>query len=141
MQALRSHGQLDQSIFHWMEILLLPRTGSTPATALSLSVLANLLRIRGKRFNQLDNIKNCVNYLRYFRDQRLQVVNISHDVITSRLVRALGDQVESRPSSDNVMKNINVVLYLELLNSDNPQPATRTFFSLYKMQGENFTTK
>ncbi|KAH9957464.1 CHAT domain-containing protein [Lactifluus volemus] len=132
-----SYGQLGQSIIHWTEALLLLRTGSTPATAPSLKALAKSLRIRWQRLKQPDDIKYYVNYLRYLRDQRLRVVNISHDVMTSRLVWALGEQVKSQSRSDNVMENIKemVILCLGLLNSDNSRLATYAFSSLFIVVG------
>ena len=95
-------------------------------------MLADFLRIRWERFKQPDDIKYCVNYLRYLRDQRLQLVNISHNVITQRLVWALREQVVSQTTSDNVMENIKEMLILcpELLNSDNPLLATDAFSAL-----------
>jgi hypothetical protein len=97
-----SCGQLDQSILHLTENILLLRTGPMQATAPCLYMLAQFLHIHWKRFNQPDDIKNCVNYLRYLRDQWLQDVYISRDIITSDLVKALGEQVESQSRSDNV---------------------------------------
>ncbi|KAH9962739.1 CHAT domain-containing protein [Lactifluus volemus] len=131
-----SRGQLDQSILHWTEIILLLRSGPTLATAPSaLRILAIRLRLRWQRFNQPDDIKNCVNYHRYLRDQRLQDVYTSHDIITSDLVRALGEQVESQSRSDNIMENIKemMILCLELLNSDNLPLATGAFASLIEV--------
>ncbi|KAH9962753.1 hypothetical protein BGW80DRAFT_1463457 [Lactifluus volemus] len=131
-----SRGQLDQSILHWTEIILLLRTGPKLATAPShLSALANHLLIRWDRFKQPNDIKYCVNYHRYLRDQRLQDVYVSHDIITSDLVRALREQVESQSRLDNIMENIKemMILCLELLNSDNLPLATDAFASLIRV--------
>jgi hypothetical protein len=137
-----SRGQLDESIIHLTETLLLARTGSTPATARYLYSLANSLHFRWERFKQPDDIKYYVNYLRYLKEKRLQV-DISHDFITSRLVRALEEQVVSQWRSDNVMENIKemVILCLELLNSDNLLLAIDAFSALFHVMVERYNAR
>jgi hypothetical protein len=119
-------------MLHLTETLLLPRTGSTPATTSSLYSLSIFLQIRWERLKQPDDINNYVNYFRYLRDQWLQVIDISHDLITSSLAMALEGQVESRSTLDNIMENVKemVILCRELLSSDDPLPATRAFSAL-----------
>jgi hypothetical protein len=79
-------------------------------------MLAGLLRLRWDRSKQPDDIKYCVKYFRYLRDQPLQAIH--RDRVTSYLVLALAEQVESM--SDNVMENIKEMTTLcrELLDSD-----------------------
>ncbi|KAH9962711.1 hypothetical protein BGW80DRAFT_1354056 [Lactifluus volemus] len=64
-------------------------------------MLAGLLRLRWDRSKQPDDIKYCVKYFRYLRDQPLQAIH--RDRVTSSLVLALAEQVESM--SDNYLTN------------------------------------
>jgi hypothetical protein len=74
--------------------------------------------LRATKFKQPDDDLYCIRYLRYLRDQPLQVFDVPHDHVTSFLVSALAVQVELK--SDDVTEDIKemVILCRELLNSD-----------------------
>jgi hypothetical protein len=71
-----------------------------------------------KKIKQPDDVKYSIKYLRYLRDQPLQVFDVPHDKVTSFLVEVLAVQVELK--SDNFKEDIEEMAILcdKLLNSD-----------------------
>ncbi|KAH9962712.1 CHAT domain-containing protein [Lactifluus volemus] len=147
-QSSASHEQIDQSILHLSEALLLcPGTasGPTPNAAGLFFRLACSLHLRWTRFKQPGDIKACVKYFRYLRDQRHHVLDASPSEITLLLVLALSEQVESMPDPDKILENVEemTILCRELFNSNSSRPLeyafealSAAFFACYVTTGE-----
>jgi CHAT domain-containing protein len=86
----------------------------------TLYVLACSLLYRWDKSKEPDDIKYCIKYFRFLRDQQFQTVP---ERLTSRLVSALATQVESMLPAGNVTEYIEemVILCHELLDSDSSE--------------------
>jgi hypothetical protein len=128
-----SHEQLENSILHLAEALLLSLRKARP-TLKSIRIfflLVYYLFRRSIKLEQPDDIKYSIEYCRHLRDERLERFGIPCDVVTSLLVSALGFRVKLK--SDDVMKNIEemTILCSEFLHSDiSASPPTELFMHL-----------
>ncbi len=112
---------LDKAILHFTEsILLQPWSLPEPKPNILLIFidLAVALYLRSNDFKQPEDATYSANFLRYLRDQPLEMFGIPRSLVTSSLVDALAVQV--RLEAGNVMQNIGemAVLCHELLTSD-----------------------
>ncbi|KAH9962737.1 CHAT domain-containing protein, partial [Lactifluus volemus] len=97
------YGQLDQLILHLTEALLLQGTGSTPATALSLYMLAKFLYVRWKTFKQPDDIKYFLKYCRQLVNSLRRDPSSNHLPIPSLPFNTLRDiLVHTFDSTDKI---------------------------------------
>ncbi|KAI0293138.1 CHAT domain-containing protein [Multifurca ochricompacta] len=86
---------LDKSILHWTEAIFLP-----PSWGLYLNVVQVFFELvlcllhRWKEFNQPEDVKCAVEYLRHLRGLPLDTFEVSHKVVTILLVQVLGIQVK-----------------------------------------------
>jgi len=124
---LRQVDDLEQSIAHYTEAVLLPphwdRHPGCSNIAQNLFCMANLLIFRAARAVQPDttqpeDVRHPVIYLRYLHRQSPEAFNISPNMLKENLVYALALQVKLELG--DVMQDIGemVVLFLELVNSD-----------------------
>ncbi|KAH9977053.1 CHAT domain-containing protein [Lactifluus volemus] len=128
-----SHEQLENSILHLAEALLLSlsKARPTPKSVWIFLFLAYYLFRRSIKLEQPDDIKYSIEYVRYLRDERLQRFGIPCDVVTSLLVSALAFRVKLK--SGDVMKDFEemMVLCRECLHSDSSaSPPTELFMHL-----------
>jgi hypothetical protein len=72
-----SREQLETSILHWAEALLLPLTGIGPTVQLFFFLTCSLV-LRLEKFKQTDDITYCVKYFHFLRDRQLQDIDIPH---------------------------------------------------------------
>ncbi|KAH9957184.1 hypothetical protein BGW80DRAFT_1465985 [Lactifluus volemus] len=114
-----SKEQLDKSILYLVEAQLL----LVKPTADSIRLFHRLVKVlfcRLLKFKQPDDVESCVKYLRYLRNQRcqLEVGVISHEAVTSYLVKALAIRAEL--NTGDIKEDIREMATLcrELLNSD-----------------------
>ncbi|KAH9965134.1 hypothetical protein BGW80DRAFT_1447903 [Lactifluus volemus] len=137
-----SRNQLDQAILHLTEALLLPsRTGLVPNAALPLIPLTQVLYLRWSNFEQPDDIKYCIKYLRYLRGQQLQARQRKN--VTTFLVLALAGSEREGSMSNNVVENIKemTILCREFLTSEGPpvlpfEALTKVITAVYGIAGE-----
>ena len=111
---------LDKSISHSTEAILLsfdPPIGSSQNIITTFSFLATLLSRRSQKLKQPDDLRLCIEYIRYLQDQSLESSHVTHSHITTSLMQALADQV--RLESVDPMRNIREMATLcrELLTS------------------------
>ncbi|KAH9047457.1 CHAT domain-containing protein [Lactarius deliciosus] len=114
----RQKEDLDKSILHCTEsILLLPVSWATPPfhVTRSLFLLATALIYRTQNFDQTEDVKYSIEYLRYL--QGLPLDELRRNNLISMLIEALGAQAES--GTGDGTRNIGemVVLCRELLTS------------------------
>jgi tetratricopeptide (TPR) repeat protein len=117
-KTTNSYQQLDQSIHHLTEALVLPpKDDPDPDIALHILILAGSLYLRWSRSKQPDDIKSCIKYFRYLRGQQIQAHQRNY--ATSSLVLALANSEPVESMSDIVVENIKemTILCRELLNS------------------------
>ena len=131
------------SIFHSIEAILLPSDNSIELGSYVINTffyLARALLIRSLRFKQPGDVKHAVEYLRYLQDQSLETPNVTRSLIKSRLVLALGVQVELE--SVDPMQDIGELATLcrELLISCDSEPllvlATKQFVTVMRRTRE-----
>ncbi|KAH9047145.1 hypothetical protein EDB84DRAFT_1462987, partial [Lactarius hengduanensis] len=118
----RQKEDLDKSILHCTEsILLLPVSWATPPfhVTRSLFLLATALIYRTRDFNQTEDVKYSIEYLRYLRG--LPLDKVRRKGVVSMLIEALGAQAKS--GTGDGTRNIGemVVLCRELLTSHIPE--------------------
>ncbi|KAH9980704.1 hypothetical protein BJV74DRAFT_95878 [Russula compacta] len=88
---------LDRSISHSTQAILLsfdPPIERDSCVVTSLYYLANALLLRSQKFKRLSDLKHCVDYLLYLRDQSLETPLVPRNDISKLLVRALTIQGE-----------------------------------------------
>ncbi|KAH9028200.1 CHAT domain-containing protein [Lactarius pseudohatsudake] len=86
---------LDQSILYYTEATLLPpvsRDGLSLNIVKHLFFLAFALLRRSEKFEQLEDVKYSIKYLRYLRGLPLDSFDLSRYAVTTLLIRALGVQ-------------------------------------------------
>ncbi|KAH9162883.1 CHAT domain-containing protein [Lactarius sanguifluus] len=87
---------LDKSILHHTEAILLPpvsRDGYPLNIVKLLLYLAFALLLRSEKFEQPEDVKYSIAYLRYLRRLPLDSFDLSKHTVTTLLIRALGVQV------------------------------------------------
>ncbi|KAH9047500.1 CHAT domain-containing protein [Lactarius deliciosus] len=87
---------LDKSILHFTEAILLPPVswdGPSLNTVKLLFYLASTLLLRSKEFEQPEDVKYSIEYLRYLRRLPLDSFDLSKHTVTTLLIQALGVQV------------------------------------------------
>ncbi|KAI9444037.1 CHAT domain-containing protein [Lactarius indigo] len=111
---------LDKSILHHTEAILLPvsRAKYSFSVVQSFFYLAGALLVRSEDFDQTEDLKNCIEYLRYLQGLPLESFDIPRNDVISMLIRALGAQVES--GIEDATRNIGEMVDLcrELLTSN-----------------------
>ncbi|KAI9429487.1 CHAT domain-containing protein [Lactarius indigo] len=111
---------LDKSILHYTEAILLPvsRARDSFHVVQLLFHLAGALLDRSKDFDQTEDLKYCIEYLRYLQGLPLESFDIPRNDVISMLIRALGAQVES--GTVNATRDIGEMVDLcrELLTSN-----------------------
>ena len=116
--------QLDKSILHFTEALLLPlpRTRPMPNIIQLFFHLTSALFHRTTTLKQPDDVKYCVEYLRYLRDQPLELLGVPRKKVTSDLVVALAVRVELKcfDVMQDIMQDIEemAILCCEFLTSN-----------------------
>ncbi|KAH9162890.1 CHAT domain-containing protein [Lactarius sanguifluus] len=121
---------LDKSILHYTEvILLLPVSrGGHPFNIVQLLLfLAIALLCRSEKFEQPEDVKYSIEYLRYLRGLPLDSFGLARRTITTLLIQALGIQVKSEARDSTQDVNEMVDLCREFLgpniSADFPAPA------------------
>ena len=113
---------LDKSIIHCTEAILLPlvsRDRPYPNNVFQLLFhLAYSVLVRSEKFEQPEEVKYSIEYLRYLRGLALDSFDVSRNLATTSLIRALAIQVKSE--AGDAAQNIKemVILCRELLTSD-----------------------
>ncbi|KAH8992700.1 CHAT domain-containing protein [Lactarius akahatsu] len=109
---------LDKSILHHTEAILLPPVSRHK---LSLNIvqhlfaLARALLYRSENFEQPEDIKYSIEYLRHLRGLPLDSFGLSRQTITTSLIRALGIQIKSEAGDGTQDVNEMVDLCREFL--------------------------
>ena len=109
----------DRSIVHYSKAICLPPvSGVTPSLSIvePLFYLAYALLERSKKFEQPEDVKYSIEYLRYLQGLPLGSFNVSRNGVTTSLIRALGTQVGAEGGTQNIKEM--VILCRELLTSD-----------------------
>ncbi|KAH8992710.1 hypothetical protein EDB92DRAFT_542870 [Lactarius akahatsu] len=94
----RQKEDLDKSILHYTEAILLPpvsRDGLSLNIVKLLLFLAFALLHRSEDFEQPEDVKSSIEYLRYLRRLPLDSFGLARRTATTFLIRALGIQVHS----------------------------------------------
>ena len=109
---------LDKSIVHHTEAILLPPISQSGPYVELLFGLALRLVIRSRTFKQPKDIKASIEYLRYLRGLSLDSLDVPRNGVTTLLIDALGVRVEL--GVDDGTQNIEEmeVLCRELLASN-----------------------
>jgi len=112
---------LDKCILYFTEAIFLPpvsRAGLSLHVVRLLFHLASALLVRSEKFEQPEDVRSSIEYLRSLRGLPLDSFDISRNLVTTLLIRALGIQVQSE--AGNGTRNIKemVVLCRELLTTD-----------------------
>jgi CHAT domain-containing protein/tetratricopeptide (TPR) repeat protein len=84
---------LDKSILHYTEAIFLPPAAHSLNLVQLICRLALALIYRSKRFDQPEDIKFSVEYLRYLRGLPLDSFDVPSDIVTTSLIEALATQV------------------------------------------------
>ena len=100
-----------------MVIFLLPVSRVSDIPGL-LFELTSALRERSERYDQLEGIEYCTNYLWYLRRFPINSFDIPRSDLTKLLIRALGNQVERSPGNETRDIKEMVALCRELLTSN-----------------------
>ncbi|KAH9179057.1 CHAT domain-containing protein [Lactarius sanguifluus] len=109
---------LDKSILHFTEAILLPPVscgGNSINIVEPFSYLALALLRRSEEFEQPEDIKYSIEYLRYLRGLPLDSFDLSRNTITTSLIDALGIQVTSEAGDGTQNVNEMVDLCREFL--------------------------
>ncbi|KAI9462864.1 CHAT domain-containing protein [Lactarius psammicola] len=112
---------LDKYIVHCTEAIFLPpvsRTGPSLNVVQLLFHLASALLHRSKMFEQPEDVKSSIEYLRYLRGMPLNSFDLPRNIVTTSLVQALSIQVRSEAGDGTRNIKEMVVLCRELLTSD-----------------------
>ncbi len=119
---LNQRKDLDKSIFHFTESILLPPRswplGHSPLILQALFFLASALLKRSNESNQPEDATYAAKYLRHLRDQPHAAFRFPRHAVTTMLVDVLAFQVKLE--ARNAVQNIEemAVLCHELLTSD-----------------------
>ncbi|KAI0293145.1 CHAT domain-containing protein [Multifurca ochricompacta] len=111
----KQKADLDKSIFHYTEAIFLP-----PSWGFYLNVVQVFFQLvisllcRSNEFNQPEDAKCAVEYLRHLRGLSLDTFEVSHEVVTKLLVQALAIQVELEADGTGDIEEM-VILCQELL--------------------------
>lgn len=126
--------ELDKSILHYTEAIFLPpvyRGGRSLNAVQLLFHLASALLARSKDFEQPNDSKNSIEYLRYLRGLPLDSFGLTRNAITTSLIRALAIEVEFEAGDGTRNIKEMVVLCRELLASEiSADDFTAAFLSL-----------
>ncbi|KAH9047131.1 hypothetical protein EDB84DRAFT_1435058 [Lactarius hengduanensis] len=114
----RQKEDLDKSILHYTEAILLPPASRARHSFYIVQLLFNLAD-----FNQVEDIGYPIEYLRYLKGLPLESFEVPSKVVIEMLIKALGAQVESGVADG--IRNIGemVVLCRELLQVTSDIPA------------------
>ncbi|KAH9171776.1 hypothetical protein EDB89DRAFT_2229826 [Lactarius sanguifluus] len=111
---------LDKSILHFTEAILpLPpvsRDGHSLNIVKLLFSLASALLHRSEKFEQPEDVKYSIEYLRYLRGLPLDSFDLSKHTVTTSLIQALGIQVKSEARDSTQAVNEMVDLCREFLS-------------------------
>jgi hypothetical protein len=109
---------LDKSILHYTEAIFLPPAAHSLNLVQLFFLLTSALLHRSERFDQPEDIKFSVEYLRYLRGLPLDSFDVPSDIVTTSLIEALATQV--RLDAGDGTRNIKemVVLCRVLLTSN-----------------------
>ncbi|KAH9019572.1 CHAT domain-containing protein [Lactarius deliciosus] len=116
----RQKEDLDKSILHCTEAILLPPVSRARLqfhVALPLFLLSAALLHRSMDFDQTEDVKYCIEYLRYLRGLPLESLDIPRNGVITMLIQALGVQVVSGTGDGTGIIEM-VVLCRELLTSN-----------------------
>ena len=100
---------LDRSISHSTQAILLsfdPPIERDSCVVTSLYYLAHALLLRSQKFKRLSDLKHCVDYLLYLRDQSLETPLVPRNDIAKLVVQALTYQGELESQSVDPTANI-----------------------------------
>ncbi|KAH8978823.1 CHAT domain-containing protein [Lactarius akahatsu] len=117
----RQKEDLDRSILHYTEAILLPpisQAGLSLNVGQFLFYLAMALLFRSKDFDQTEDVEYSIKYLRYLHRLPLEFFDIPRNIIIAMLIRALGTQVESGTGDGTWNIREMVILCRELLTSN-----------------------
>jgi CHAT domain-containing protein/tetratricopeptide (TPR) repeat protein len=117
-QQSREKKDLDKCIVHCTAaIFLLPvsRASDIPRLLFELTIV---LQERSEKFEQPEGIEYFINYLRYLRTFPIDSFDIPRSVLTTLLIRALGNQVERSAGNETRDMKEMVALCRELLASN-----------------------
>jgi CHAT domain-containing protein len=111
---------LDKSILHYTDAIFLPPAAHSLNLVQLIFRLALALISRSERFDQPEDIKSSVEYLRYLRGLPLDSFDVPSDIVTTSLIEALAIQVRlnAGDGTRNIMEM--VVLCRVLLISNKP---------------------
>ncbi|KAI0292644.1 CHAT domain-containing protein [Multifurca ochricompacta] len=106
---------LDKSIVHYTEAIFLPPSWGFYLNVVQVffQLVISLLR-RSNEFEQPEDVKCAVEYLRYLRGLPLDIFEVPRNVVTTSLVRALDIQVELEVDGTGDIEEM-VILCQELL--------------------------
>jgi hypothetical protein len=109
---------LDKSILHYTDAIFLPPAAHSLNLVQLFFLLTSALICRSKRFDQPEDIKFSVEYLRYLQGLPLDSFDVPSDIVTTSLIKALATQV--RLDAGDGTRNIKemVVLCRVLLTSN-----------------------
>jgi CHAT domain-containing protein len=117
---LKQRDDLEQAILRFTEAMFLPiHRDARPLDTVDIFChLTFAISYRALDFNQPEDVKPCIMYLRYLRGQRCKVPIDFADIIMATLVRTLAVQAELGPGNVDLDIEEMADLCDELLNSD-----------------------
>ena len=127
---------LDKSILHNTEAILLPPIFWTSLNIVeTLFQLALFLTERCEKFEQPDDIKYSIEYLRHLRRFPLDSFKVPRTIVTTSFIQALSIHVQLKSGNEPGTRDLKeiVVLCNELFSSNKPEDVpTATFWYLYR---------
>jgi CHAT domain-containing protein len=84
---------LDKSILHYTDAIFLPPAAHSLNLVQLIFRLTSALLHRSERFDQLEDVKSSIKYLRYLRGLPLDPLDVPSDTVTISLIEALATQV------------------------------------------------
>ena len=129
----RDRQDIDKSIVHCTEAILLPPVSLADHSGNIVRLLFNLAKIlleRSKEFDQPEDVKFHIEYLRYLRGLALDSFGVPRSDLTTSLIQGLGLQVVKLEAGD-ATQNIKEMLSLcrELLTSTYQQTFPSPLFT------------